>query len=266
MKLLANLIQQLYINLVIQEAVNLQHIPGLHNALFHNPLFQKIHGRTPSFDRTIIPQIPPIVSLFSKKIRRGKYRGVSNQYLLQTHNPTFAVHSCSSSIFSQQEDNSELRGATPNFLPQLSHIPVWDWLPTTSPSVQISSLSRIIGYCPSATNTAFFRYTRISPVQGIAHCWLTCVIPVATPVPLRLIPTPWASIAAPGRFVLFEANNFATHVFLDGFRLPAAGHPEAAALTDRYPCRIKLKVPRASKHWFALFIELVIGLKQILSF
>ena len=39
------------------------------------------------------------------------------EYLNHTHDPAFAVHPCPSPIFCHQEDKSELRGATPNFLP-----------------------------------------------------------------------------------------------------------------------------------------------------
>ena len=42
----------------------------------------------------------------------------SFEYLNHTRNPAFAVHPCPSPIFCHQEDKSELRGATPNFLPQ----------------------------------------------------------------------------------------------------------------------------------------------------
>ncbi len=80
--------------------------------------------------------------------------------------------------------------------------------------------------CHSATFTSHFRYTRIFPVQGKMHYWIPSVVPVSKPTPLRVIPTPWASITAPGRTVPFEANSSATHVFLDGFRL-------APAITDR---------------------------------
>ena len=36
---------------------------------------------------------------------------------------------CPSLIFCHQEDKSELRGATPNFLPRLSPKPAQEWLP-----------------------------------------------------------------------------------------------------------------------------------------
>ena len=53
----------------------------------------------------------------------------SFEYLNHTRNPTFAVHPCPSPIFCHQEDKSELRGATPNFLPRLSPKPAQEWLP-----------------------------------------------------------------------------------------------------------------------------------------
>ena len=47
------------------------------------------------------------------------------------------------------------------------------------------------------------------------------VVSAATPISLRVIPTPWASIVAPGRSQPFNANNSATYVFVDGF--PSSG-------------------------------------------
>jgi len=51
------------------------------------------------------------------------------EYLNHICNPAFAVHPCPSPIFCHQEDKSELRGATPNFLPRLSPKPAQEWLP-----------------------------------------------------------------------------------------------------------------------------------------
>ena len=51
------------------------------------------------------------------------------EYLNHTCNPAFAVHPCPSPIFCHQEDKSELRGATPNFLPRLTPKPAQEWLP-----------------------------------------------------------------------------------------------------------------------------------------
>ena len=53
----------------------------------------------------------------------------SFEYLNHTYDPAFAVHPCSSPIFCHQEDKSELRGATPNFLPRLTPKPAQEWLP-----------------------------------------------------------------------------------------------------------------------------------------
>ena len=53
----------------------------------------------------------------------------SFEYLNHTRNPAFAVHPCPSPIFCHQEDKSEFRGATPNFLPRLSPKPAQEWLP-----------------------------------------------------------------------------------------------------------------------------------------
>ena len=53
----------------------------------------------------------------------------SFEYLNHTRNPAFAVHPCPSPIFCHQEDKSELRGATPHFLPRLTPKPAQEWLP-----------------------------------------------------------------------------------------------------------------------------------------
>jgi len=50
---------------------------------------------------------------------------------------------------------------------------------------------------------------------------------------------------------------------VDGFRLPSVHHWWEADLPGRYPCRLKLSFPHASKRWHALFIELVIRMVQI---
>ena len=53
----------------------------------------------------------------------------SFEYLNHTYDPAFAVHPCPSPIFCHQEDKSELRGATPHFLPRLTPKPAQEWLP-----------------------------------------------------------------------------------------------------------------------------------------
>ena len=53
---------------------------------------------------------------------------------------------------------------------------------------------------------------------------------------------------------------------VSGFRLPSGHHCQEAVLPGRYPCRIRLRFPPASKHWHALFIELIIPMVQIWRF
>ena len=53
----------------------------------------------------------------------------SFEYLNHTYDPAFAVHPCPSPTFCHQEDKSELRGATPHFLPRLTPKPAQEWLP-----------------------------------------------------------------------------------------------------------------------------------------
>ena len=119
-----------------------------------------------------------------------------------------------------------------------------------------------------ATDTGRFRYTRISSVQGRAHWFgITWFDDGGQAIALTgLFPKPRASIAAPGRSVPFGANNSAMRVFVDGFRLPSGHHYPEAAFPGRYPCRTRLKLPHTSKHWHALFIELVIRMVQIWNF
>ena len=61
----------------------------------------------------------------------------SFEYLNHTRNPAFAVHPCPSPIFCHQEDKSELRGATPHFLPRLSPSLHRNGYLQISPSIQI---------------------------------------------------------------------------------------------------------------------------------
>lgn len=84
----------------------------------------------------------------------------SFEYLNHTHDPAFAVHPCPSPIFCHQEDKSELRGATPNFLPRLS--------PQACTGLAACKFHRPFriqtqSFCHMATFTGYFRYRRISP-------------------------------------------------------------------------------------------------------
>lgn len=86
---------------------------------------------------------------------------------------------------------------------------------------------------PSATGTGFFRYSGISPTSTRKDIvWHPSVISAAKPIPHRVIPTLWASIAAPGRSVPYCASHSAICVFVDGFRLPTAHHCTAAGHSD----------------------------------
>lgn len=67
-------------------------------------------------------------------------------------------------------------------------------------------------------------YVDFSTVKAECIIGFTSVIPAATLIPLRLIPAPQASIAAPGSSVQLSANISAICVFLDGFRLPRIHH------------------------------------------
>ena len=93
----------------------------------------------------------------------------SFEYLNHTRNPALAVHPCSSPIFCHQEDKSELRGATPNFLPRLSPKPAQEWLPAnfTVHSDFSSTVSAIRLLSPATSVIGRFLHR-----QSRVHYWL----------------------------------------------------------------------------------------------
>ena len=93
----------------------------------------------------------------------------SFEYLNHTRNPAFAVHPCPSPIFCHQEDKSELRGATPHFLPRLSPKPAQEWLPAnfTVHSDFSSTVSAIRLLSPATSVICRFLHR-----QSRVHYWL----------------------------------------------------------------------------------------------
>ena len=93
----------------------------------------------------------------------------SFEYLNHTRNPAFAVHPCPSPIFCHQEDKSELRGATPHFLPRLTPKPAQEWLPAnfTVHSDFSSTISAIRLLSPATSVIGGFLHR-----QSRVHYWL----------------------------------------------------------------------------------------------
>ena len=91
------------------------------------------------------------------------------EYLNHTRNPAFAVHPCPSPIFCHQEDKSELRGATPHFLPRLTPKPAQEWLPAnfTVHSDFSSTVSAIRLLSPATSVIGRFLHR-----QSRVHYWL----------------------------------------------------------------------------------------------
>ena len=91
------------------------------------------------------------------------------EYLNHICNPAFAVHPCPSPIFCHQEDKSELRGATPHFLPRLSPKPAQEWLPAnfTVHSDFSSTVSAIRLLSPATSVIGRFLHR-----QSRVHYWL----------------------------------------------------------------------------------------------
>ena len=91
------------------------------------------------------------------------------EYLNHTHDPAFAVHPCPSPIFCHQEDKSELRGATPHFLPRLTPKPAQEWLPAnfTVHSDFSSTISAIRLLSPATSVIGRFLHR-----QSRVHYWL----------------------------------------------------------------------------------------------
>ena len=93
----------------------------------------------------------------------------SFEYLNHPRNPAFAVHPCPSPIFCHQEDKSELRGATPHFLPRLTPKPAQEWLPAnfTVHSDFSSTISAIRLLSPATSVIGRFLHR-----QSRVHYWL----------------------------------------------------------------------------------------------
>ena len=91
------------------------------------------------------------------------------EYLNHTCDPAFAVHPCPSPIFCHQEDKSELRGATPHFLPRLTPKPAQEWLPAnfTVHSDFSSTISAIRLLSPATSVIGGFLHR-----QSRVHYWL----------------------------------------------------------------------------------------------
>ena len=91
--------------------------------------------------------------------------------------------------------------------------PVKDWLPLNSPIIQReypSSDDAIRLLLPTASVIHEFLHFKAKCIIGIPS-----VVSVSRPISHRVIPTQWASIAAPRRVVLFKANSSAICVAVD---------------------------------------------------
>ena len=123
------------------------------------------------------------------------------QSLNHTYYWIFTLPPLPSSFFCHREDKSELRGATPNFLPQrcssLLHGSMSAYSRTGLPTRKfhrsfrnftftkrnpICIIKRSSSLCPTATLTSDFRYSRISPTSRQERIiGFTSVVTAATP-------------------------------------------------------------------------------------
>ncbi len=119
----------------------------------------------------------------------------------------------------------------PGFRPNLYRIGCLQISPSIQNDLQLFPQCVLYGY--------FHRllplYRDFSPSKHRALGGVPFVIPAAGPASVRVIPTPWASIAAPGRPVRFHADTFATAFVVDGFRLLVASRNATNVHSGKYP-------------------------------
>lgn len=146
----------------------------------------------------------------------------------------------------------------PGFRPNLYRIGCLQISPSIQNDLQLFPQCVLYGY--------FHRllplYRDFSPSKHCALGGVPFVIPAAGPASVRVIPTPWASIAAPGSSVHFPASPSATCVSVDGFRLLPPPHGGGTGRRNRYPCSVRLTIPHASKQWRVFSIEVIMDMME----
>ena len=129
----------------------------------------------------------------------------------------------------------------------------------------------IVFHCHSATEPPSSVIPGFLRFKARRIGWHPFVISAARQIPPRVLSHhrltgEGPSVAASGRGAPFDADLSATRVCVDGFRLPAGHHFPAADSFRGYPPGARLAFPRASKHWFALFIEVAADMVPIWNF
>lgn len=120
--------------------------------------------------------------------------------------------------------------------------------------------------CRSATTTSYFRYTQISLLQGRVHWWPPSVPWLPHQLQEGLFSHSERLLLHPeGLYHLMRTFLRRMHVLTVSV-LCRAITDAAQPLSIRYPSSKRLTVPYASKHWLALFIEVVISTIQISGF
>ena len=90
----------------------------------------------------------------------SSYRFLLFPYQDHAFSPAFAVHPCHSPIFCQQGDESSTGSQPAPFIPACA----------CTCTGLLTCILHLPKYGHKATITGFFRYTRISPLQGRMHC------------------------------------------------------------------------------------------------
>ena len=155
------------------KCLKISHAGGCISCTCEKPCSNAKYGRTVHLvlkDNPRLFNTPPRSSKEKKKLQSPHQR--LKLLLIISITPTIRpspYNPCPSLIFCHQEDKSELRGATPHFLPRLTPKPAQEWLPAnfTVHSDFSSTISAIRLLSPATSVIGRFLHR-----QSRVHYWL----------------------------------------------------------------------------------------------